>query len=336
MRVLVTGGAGFIGSHTSVELLTSHHDVVILDNLVNSHADVLASIGTIAGRSPVFIEGDVRDQLLLEQVLREHSIEAVIHFAALKAVGESWQRPLDYFENNVSGTISLLQAMRTTGVKKFVFSSSATVYGEPEHCPIPESAATRTTNPYGRSKLICEQMLSDISASTPGFRVASLRYFNPVGAHSSGLIGESPNGLPNNLMPYIAQVAAGQREFLQVFGNDYPTPDGTGVRDYIHVVDLANAHVRALSYLARNEGSITLNLGTGEGHSVLQVVAAFERASGRQVSVRIVDRRPGDAASCFADPALANELLGWKATLNLDQMCTDAWRWQNRANTLPG
>lgn len=328
MKVLVTGGAGFIGSHTTVELLRCGHDVVILDNLVNSNASVPENIQAIAGAAPAFIKGDVRDQPLVERILHDYSIEAVIHFAALKAVGDSWQRPLEYYENNLSGTIALLQAMNNHGVDKFVFSSSATVYGEQDHCPIPESAPTGATNPYGRTKLITEQILTDVASSTLGLRVASLRYFNPVGAHASGLIGEAPNGIPNNLMPYVSQVAAGLREYLQVFGNDYPTVDGTGVRDYIHVVDLANAHVLALQHIATKERSITVNLGTGRGYSVLEVVAAFERVSGREIPLRIVDRRPGDVASCFADPTLATEILGWRAELDLDQMCRDAWRWQ--------
>jgi UDP-glucose 4-epimerase len=328
MKVLVTGGTGFIGSHTTVELLARHHDVVILDNLANSDAKVVAGVTSIAGRAPVYIEGDIRDRPLVERILREHGIDSVIHFAALKSVGESWQRPLDYFENNISGTITLLQAMQACDVKRFVFSSSATVYGEPEQCPIPESAATRTTNPYGRTKLICEQLLEDVAATPPGLHVASLRYFNPVGAHPSGLIGESPSGIPNNLMPYVSQVANGQRAHLQVFGDDYPTIDGTGVRDYIHVVDLAIAHVRALEYLDRSERSITVNLGTGQGYSVLEVVAAYERVIGRSIPVQIAQRRPGDVAICFADPSLASELLGWTSTRDLDEMCRDAWRWQ--------
>lgn len=330
MNVLVTGGMGFIGSHTTVELLARQHDVVILDNLTNSDLKVLTGVASIAGRPPMYIEGDVRDRPLIERILRDNEIDSVIHFAALKSVGESWQRPLDYFENNISGTISLLQAMQACDVKRFVFSSSATVYGEPDQCPIPESADTRTTNPYGRTKLICEQLLEDVAATSSGLHVASLRYFNPVGAHPSGLIGESPTGIPNNLMPYVSQVANGQRAYLQVFGDDYPTIDGTGVRDYIHVVDLAIAHVRALEYLERNENSITVNLGTGQGYSVLEVVAAYERVISRSIPIRIVQRRPGDVASCYADPSLASKLLGWTATRNLDEMCRDAWRWQMR------
>lgn len=328
MNVLVTGGCGFIGSHTCVELLAGGHEVVIIDNLCNSSADVVDAVETISGKRPFFINGDIRSMEVVRQTLELHNIEAVIHFAALKAVGESWQRPLDYFENNVSGTITLLQAMEAAGVHHFVFSSSATVYGEPDHCPILESAATRTTNPYGRTKLICEQLLGDKVTSDSSFHVASLRYFNPVGAHPSGLIGEAPNGIPNNLMPYVSQAASGQREYLQVFGNDYNTHDGTGVRDYIHVVDLAIAHVLALDYIKAQDQSITVNLGTGNGHSVLDVVAAFERASGRRVPIRFVERRPGDVANCFADASLANELLGWTAKRSLDQMCVDAWRWQ--------
>ncbi len=330
MKILVTGGIGFIGSHTCVELLERGHEVVILDNLCNSKADVAERITSIAGRAPMVVVGDVRNQELVHRLLVRERIDAVIHFAALKAVGESCRQPLRYFDNNISGTIALLQAMEGAGVRHFVFSSSATVYGEPEHCPIPETAATRTTNPYGRTKLVCEQLIADFSAANSRFHAATLRYFNPVGAHPSGLIGEDPSDIPNNLMPYVAQVASGQREYLQVFGNDYPTPDGTGVRDYIHVVDLAIAHVRALDYITARNQDVTVNLGTGNGYSVLEVVSAFERASGRQVPVRIVERRLGDVASCYADPMLANTLLGWRAMRNLEQMCADAWRWQSR------
>ena len=330
MRVLVTGGTGFIGSHTCVELLVNGHDAVIVDNLSNSQAEVVDRIATIAGRSPTFVKGDIRDIGLVERTLRNHAIEAVIHFAALKSVGESWQMPLAYFENNISGTLNLMQAMDKAGIRQLVFSSSATVYGEPDHCPITESAPTRVTNPYGRTKLVCEQLIADKGASDPGFHAATLRYFNPVGAHPTGLLGEAPSGIPNNLMPYVAQVAIGKRESLQVFGNDYPTYDGTGVRDYIHVVDLAVAHVRALDFLMQERKSATVNLGTGQGYSVLEIVQAFERTSGRRIPVRIVDRRQGDVATCYADPSFARELLGWQAVLGLDRMCEDAWRWQQR------
>ena len=333
MNVLVTGGTGFIGSHTSVELLASGHEVTILDNLTNSNLATLQAITDVTGRRPTFIEGDIRDRILLRRVLADAKIDSVIHFAALKSVGESWARPLDYFDNNISGTISLLQEIAGAGIGRLVFSSSATVYGDPDHCPIPESAETRTTNPYGRTKLVCEQLLADAAAADPAFTVASLRYFNPVGAHPSGLLGESPNGIPNNLMPYVSQVAIGRRDHLQVFGNDYDTPDGTGVRDYIHVVDLAKAHVCALDYITSSEQSLTVNLGTGNGYSVLEVVAAFERASGRSVPVQIAPRRAGDVASCYADPSRARELLGWSAQRDLEQMCVDAWRWQLRSGT---
>jgi UDP-glucose 4-epimerase len=327
---MVTGGTGFIGSHTCVELLERDHEVFVLDNLVNSKAEVIDRIAEITGRRPAFVAGDVRDQDLVRNLLEGWNIDAVIHFAALKAVGESWQQPLRYFDNNIGGTTSLLQAMHASGTNLFVFSSSATVYGEPDACPIPETAATRVTNPYGRTKLVCEQLISDLVRAHPQFHAAVLRYFNPVGAHPSGLIGEDPNGTPNNLMPYIAQVANGQREYLQIFGDDYPTPDGTGLRDYIHVLDLAAAHVDALDFLTRQQESLTVNLGTGQGYSVLEVVRAFEAASGRPVPTRIVGRRQGDVASCYADPAKAQRLLGWRARLDLARMCTDAWNWQLR------
>lgn len=330
MRVLVTGGTGFIGSHTCVELLERAHDVFILDNLSNSKEDVVTRIALIAGRKPTFVLGDVRDVEATRRLLEGAQVDAVIHFAAMKAVGESCQQPLRYFDNNIAGTLALLQAMQACGVQRFVFSSSATVYGEPDACPIPETAATRVTSPYGRTKLVCEQLISGLTTAHTEFHAATLRYFNPVGAHPSGLIGEDPAGIPNNLMPYIAQVAAGQRDYLQVFGNDYPTHDGTGVRDYIHVVDLAAAHVDALDYLARGGESLTVNLGTGRGYSVLEVVRSFEAASGRAVPIRIVGRRPGDVASCYADPALAQRVLGWRANYGLDQMCADAWKWQKR------
>lgn len=332
MKVLVTGGTGFIGSHTCVELIERGHDVFILDNLCNSKADVAERIASISGRMPILVTGDIRDEEITRRLLDDAHIEAVIHFAALKAVGESGQQPLRYFDNNITGTLTLLRAMQAIGTRKFVFSSSATVYGEPDTCPIPETAATRVTNPYGRTKLVCEQLIGDLAAAQPDFHAATLRYFNPVGAHPSGLIGEDPAGIPNNLMPYVAQVASGQRGFLQVFGNDYPTHDGTGVRDYIHVVDLAIAHVRALEFLDKEQRGLTVNLGTGRGYSVLEVVRAFEHASGMPIPMRIVQRRPGDVASCYADPTLANQLLGWHAERGLEQMCRDAWRWQSRVS----
>lgn len=328
MRVLVTGGTGFIGSHTCVELLERGHEVHILDNLCNSKAAVAERIARITGRDPHLVVGDIRDVEATRRQLKASRIEAVIHFAALKAVGESWQQPLRYFENNIGGTVALLQAMRACNTSNFVFSSSATVYGEPDVCPIPETATTRVTSPYGRTKLVCEHLIADVAAADHDFHAATLRYFNPVGAHPSGLIGEDPAGIPNNLMPYIAQVATGQRDYLQVFGDNYPTPDGTGVRDYLHVVDLAIAHVDALEYLHRERKSLTVNLGTGQGYSVLEVVRAFEAASGRPVPIHITDRRQGDVASCYADPALAWQLLGWRASRGLEQMCADAWNWQ--------
>jgi UDP-glucose 4-epimerase len=328
-KILVTGAAGFIGSHTCVELLQAGFDVVALDNLSNSSRESLTRVEKITGRAPIWVEADVRDRQALATVLQEHKIDAVIHFAGLKAVGESVAQPLDYFDNNVSGTVTLLQALKTAGVKHVVFSSSATVYGDPESVPIPESAPLRTTNPYGGSKLIVEQMLADLAHSDASWRIAVLRYFNPVGAHASGLIGEDPRGTPNNLMPYIAQVAVGRREQLAVFGDDYPTIDGTGVRDYIHVVDLATGHVAALARLFAHEGGFTVNLGSGHGHSVLETVRAFEQASGRSVPYKITARRPGDIATCYADPSKAQELLNWRAEKNLADMCADHWRWQS-------
>jgi UDP-glucose 4-epimerase len=328
-KILVTGASGFIGSHTCVELLQAGYDVVALDNLSNSSPVALTRVEQITGRAPIWVQADVRDQAALNAVLQEHSIDAVIHFAGLKAVGESVAQPLAYFDNNVSGTVTLLQALKTAGVKHVVFSSSATVYGDPESVPILESAPLRTTNPYGRSKLIVEQMLFDLAHSDASWRIGVLRYFNPVGAHESGLIGEDPRGTPNNLMPYIAQVAVGRRDQLAVFGADYPTIDGTGVRDYIHVVDLARGHVAALARLFQHEGGFTVNLGNGHGHSVLETVAAFELASGRSVPYKITARRPGDIATCYADPSLARELLHWRAEKNLADMCCDHWRWQS-------
>lgn len=329
MRIMLCGGAGYIGAHTCVELMGRGHEVVVVDSLVNSCVRALERIGRIAGSKVAFHQLDVRDRSAMAAVFAETGFDAVMHFAALKAVGESCERPLDYFENNISGTISLLQAMHDAGVKRLVFSSSATVYGDPEHVPVREDARLQITNPYGRTKLVMEQLIEDLCASDPGFRAANLRYFNPIGAHASGLIGEDPSGTPNNLMPYICQVAVGRREKLQVFGGDYPTPDGTGVRDYIHVLDLARAHADALDYLVNADRSLTVNLGTGRGVSVLDLVKGFEKASGLQIPYDIVARRPGDVAEVYADPSLAKALLGWEARLDVDAMCRDAWRWQS-------
>ena len=328
--ILVTGGAGFIGSHTCAALAAQGLPYVILDNFSNSKPSVLDRLARITGEKPRCIEGDVRDGALLARVLREHAITAVIHFAGLKAVGESVREPLRYYDTNVSGTVTLLAAMRDAGVRTLVFSSSATVYGDPAGSPIGEDAPLQPTNPYGQTKFMAEQILADLDRSEPGqWRLARLRYFNPVGAHESGLIGEDPQDIPNNLMPFVAQVAAGARKELSVFGGDYPTADGTGVRDYIHVSDLAEGHVAALRYLQKNPGLLTVNLGTGEPVSVLQMVQAFERASGVPVPYRIVDRRPGDVAAYWADGSRAEQLLGWKAKRDVDQMCADVWRWQN-------
>lgn len=327
--VLVTGGCGYIGSHTVIELLQSGTDVVILDNLCNSSTDVLQRIEKISGRKVTFVEADARDSAALGRVFHTYSINAVIHFAGLKAVGESVALPLEYFDNNLVSTLRLLEAMRVASVKRLVFSSSAAVYGDPLTVPIAEESDLRTTNPYGRTKLICEQILSDLLASDPQWQIACLRYFNVVGAHESGLIGDAPSGTPNNLMPYVCQVAAGEREYLSIFGGDYPTPDGTGVRDYIHVVDLARGHLAALNYLESTGRSITANLGTGSGVSVLQIVEAFEKINTVSVPRRIVARRPGDIAACYADPGRANRVLGWRAEKDLAAMCRDAWRWQS-------
>ncbi len=327
--ILVTGGTGFIGSHTYVALSQASHEILILDNLSNSRVSVVDRLEKLCGRRPVFIQGDVRDAALLDQVFAAHRIRAVIHFAGLKAVGESLEKPVAYYDNNVRGTLDLLAAMGRAKIKTLVFSSSATVYGDPASVPIREDFPRSATNPYGRSKLMIEDILADLHQAEPDWRIARLRYFNPVGAHESGLIGEDPQGIPNNLMPYVAQVAVGRREFLKVFGNDYPTPDGTGVRDYIHVMDLADGHVAALNYLDARKGALlTVNLGTGRGYSVLEMAGAFERASGRPVPHRFAPRRPGDIAQCWADASLAQELLGWRATRDLETMCSDAWRWQ--------
>jgi UDP-glucose 4-epimerase len=327
--ILVTGAAGYIGSHTCVELMSAGFSVVALDNLCNSSRQALKRVEQITGRDIPFYEADVRDRPALNALLKAHRIDAAIHFAGLKAVGESVEKPLAYFENNVSGTVSLLQELGDAGVKKFLFSSSATVYGDPESVPISESARLSTTNPYGRSKLMVEGILEDLEKSDASWAIGSLRYFNPVGAHSSGLIGEDPRGIPNNLMPFVSQVAVGRREKLSVFGNDYPTPDGTGVRDYIHVVDLAQGHVAALRELFRSGQGFTINLGTGQGYSVLDMIRAFEQASGRPIPYAIVGRRPGDIAVCYADPVKASHVLGWRARKGLAEMCADHWRWQS-------
>lgn len=331
-KILLTGGAGFIGSHTAFLLLVAGYTVVVLDNLSKSSVMSLRRVSKLAGRAPVLLRIDLREIKELRNAFRDYYFDAVIHFAGLKAVGESVSHPLDYYENNVSGTLNLLRVMSEAEVKNFVFSSSATVYGDPQKLPISEDAPRSATNPYGRSKLILEDILSDLFVSDSEWGIVRLRYFNPVGAHPSGLIGEDPRGVPNNLMPYISQVAVGKREFLSVYGNDYSTPDGTGVRDYIHVMDLAEGHLSALDYLfARKQGEfLTVNLGTGQGYSVLEMVQSFERCSGRSVPYKVVGRRPGDIASCYADPTLANELLGWRATRDIDEMCADTWRWQSQ------
>ena len=326
--ILVTGGTGFIGSHACLALAQAGHELLILDNLCNSRADVVDRLQRICGRRPLFVEGDVRDSAVLDEVFDRHRVTAVMHFAGLKAVGESVARPLEYYDNNVHGTLQLLAAMRRAEVRTFVFSSSATVYSDREGHVYRESTPRDATNPYGRGKLIVEDILADLHLAEPAWRIARLRYFNPVGAHESGLIGEDPRGVPNNLMPFVAQVAAGRRDCLNVWGNDYPTPDGTGVRDYIHVVDLAEGHVAALDYLTREGGLLTVNLGAGRGHSVLEMIQAFEKASGRPVRYRIAERRAGDIAQFWADPSLAKMLLGWETKRGLDQMCADAWRWQ--------
>ncbi len=329
MKILVTGGMGYIGSHTCVELLKAGHDVLVYDNLSNSNPGVGDKVARISGRKVAFIEGDIRDRAAMQAAFASSPIDAVIHFAGLKAVGESVAQPLRYYDNNVYGSLVLFETMARFGVKTLVFSSSATVYGDPASVPIVEDFPLSATNPYGRSKLMIEEMLRDLSVSDPTWRIALLRYFNPVGAHESGLIGEEPNGIPNNLVPYIAQVADGRREFLSVYGGDYPTPDGTGMRDYIHVVDLAIGHVKTLTRLATGPGVVTYNLGTGRGNSVLEMVRAFEQACGKPIPYKIVDRRPGDIAKCYADPVRAQTELDWKAERDVAQMCADAWRYQS-------
>lgn len=328
--ILVTGGAGYIGSHTTLALLEAGHTVVVLDNLCNSSLEALRRVERICGKAPLFVQGDIRDRAGLDALFAAHNIDAVLHFAGLKSVGESVSQPLDYYENNVAGSVILAQAMAAAGVFQLVFSSSATVYGEPAQMPISEAFPTGTpTNPYGRSKLMVEELLQDLAASDPRWRIALLRYFNPVGAHSSGLIGEDPQGIPNNLLPYVSQVAIGTLKQVSVFGADYPTVDGTGVRDYIHVLDLADGHLKALQAISQRSGVSIWNLGTGVGYSVLQMIRAFEQASGRPVPYQVVDRRPGDIAECWADPSKAAEQLSWKAERGLAQMMADTWRWQS-------
>lgn len=329
-KVLVTGGAGYIGSHVCVELLEQGYQVVVVDNLCNGSVVALERVQEISGKQLTFERADVRDVAAMRKILREQQISAVIHFAALKAVGESVAQPLNYYDNNVNGALGLLQAMAAEGVTDLVFSSSATVYGDPASNPISEDFPLSATNPYGRSKLMIEEMLQDLSAAEASWNISILRYFNPAGAHPSGLIGEHPSGIPNNLMPYIAQTASGMRQCLAVFGDDYPTRDGTGVRDYIHVVDLARGHISALARLAEKPGLIVHNLGTGTGYSVLEMVAAFEQACGKSIPYKIEPRRPGDIAECFADPGRAQRELGWSAQKDLEAMCADGWRWQQQ------
>ncbi len=330
--ILITGGAGYIGSHTAVEVILAGGDVLIVDNFCNSKASVLDRIERIAGRRPEFVEADIRDREAMRMLFARHRFDAVIHFAGLKAVGESVAQPLRYYDNNVYGSLVLFEAMDGAGVKKLVFSSSATVYGEPGVIQFREDLPLAAVNPYGRSKTMIEEVLRDVARSDAAWRVALLRYFNPVGAHASGLIGEDPNGIPNNLMPYVSKVAAGALPELAVFGGDYPTHDGTGVRDYIHVVDLARGHLAALNALQRTEGVLAVNLGTGRGYSVLDVVKAFEAASGRRVPYRITGRRAGDIAAYYADPSLAKQLLGWQTQYGIEEMCRDTWRWQSGGN----
>lgn len=328
--ILLTGATGYIGSHTWVALHAAGYRVLGVDNFANSSPIVLERIAQLTGSTPAFVQADVCDRTAMQQVFDKHRIDAVVHFAAHKAVGESTEKPLEYYRNNLNGLITVTQAMEAAGVKALVFSSSATVYGDPEQLPITESARLTATNPYGLTKLLGEEMLRGLEQCQPSWHIAYLRYFNPVGAHPSGLIGEDPRGIPNNLMPYVTQVAVGKRECLNVFGSDYDTPDGTGVRDYIHVMDLAEGHVAALRYLLEQQRSVTVNLGTGQGYSVLDVVKAFERASGRPVPYKLSARRPGDVAACYADPSRAHALLKWQASRGLDAMCEDSWRWQSQ------
>jgi UDP-glucose 4-epimerase len=328
-HILVTGGAGYIGSHTCVELINAGHEVTVFDNLSNSQPEALVRVEQITGKTVKFIKGDIRSRPALTLALRQSQAAAVVHFAGLKAVGESVEKPLEYYDNNVVGTVRLLEAMGEAGVKSLVFSSSATVYGEPQQLPLAEDHPLSATNPYGHTKLVIEDMLRALHKSDPTWRISILRYFNPVGAHASGQIGEDPQGMPNNLLPFVAQVAIGKREFLNIWGNDYPTPDGTGVRDYIHVVDLAQGHLKALERLQAHAECACINLGTGVGYSVLDMVWAFEKASGKNVPFKVAPRRAGDVAECYADPGQALVLLGWRAERNLETMCQDAWRWQS-------
>ena len=330
MAVLVTGGAGYIGSHTVVELLQNNKEVVIVDNFSNSSKIVLDRIREITNKDFKFYEIDTTDEEKLEVVFKENDVDSVIHFAAYKAVGESVTKPLKYYTNNIVNTLTVLNLMNKYDVKKFVFSSSATVYGDPHTCPITEDFPLSTTNPYGATKLMIEDMLRDIAKADPTFNIVILRYFNPVGAHESGLIGEDPNDIPNNLMPYVSQVAVGKLEELSIFGNDYNTHDGTGIRDYIHVVDLAQGHLKALDKLDDLPGLVTYNLGTGNGYSVIDMVKAFEKSCGNEIKYKITDRRPGDVAMCYADPTKANNELGWKAKYNIEDMCNDTWNWQSK------
>lgn len=330
MSILVTGGAGYIGSHTTVELLNAGYEVVIADNFCNSHPEVLNRITALTGKTPVFYQIDVRDAQALTTIFKEQKIDSVIHFAGLKAVGESTRLPLKYYQNNIAATLTLCEVMQQHNVFDLVFSSSATVYGDPHAVPINESFPLSATNPYGRSKLMVEEILRDVAKADPRWGIVLLRYFNPVGAHPSGSMGEDPNGIPNNLLPFISQVAIGRLPQLAVFGNDYPTPDGTGVRDYIHVVDLAIGHIKAIERIKHERGVLTYNLGTGQGYSVLEMIQAFERASGKQIAYQIVDRRPGDIAECWADPAYAANDLGWKPERGLQDMMQDTWRWQSQ------
>lgn len=330
MNVLVTGGAGYIGSHTTVELLNAGHQVVCIDNFMNSKYEAVRRVEKITGKKVKFYEGDIRDRAILDKIFTENKIDSVINFAGLKAVGESCAMPLEYYENNINGLLVLAFAMRDHNVKNLVFSSSATVYGKPKSVPIKEDFPLSTSNPYGSTKLFIEYILKDLYKADPTFNIAILRYFNPVGAHESGLIGEDPKGIPNNLCPYITQVAVGKREYLGVFGDDYDTHDGTGVRDFIHVVDLAKGHVLAVNKLAENPGLVIVNLGTGQGYSVLDMVKAFEKVVGKPIPYKIMPRRPGDIDECYADPTLAKEVLGFKAEKTLDDMCRDAMRWQSQ------